>query len=113
MPKVDAMRTIQMVVTPAIAEEWLSPLNITPHAPYVKQLAQRIQLDEWITGTASDAITFDRNGNLIDGLYRLNAIVEADTPVLIHVTMPINMLLPQTWSIVPMPPESLNDNDGA
>ena len=76
-------RTIKqhVLVTPEIAREILDTHN-TRNRPisrvYVEQFKEAIRDNEF---KEVNAITIDKNGNLLDGQHRLQAVVETNTPV--------------------------------
>ncbi|MEU6869428.1 hypothetical protein [Streptomyces sp. NPDC046751] len=74
-----AWRTIK--VTPEIAEDFLSrtAVNRRLDTGYVRALAKTILRGEW--KLTHQGIAFDEVGELLDGQHRLNAIIEANTPV--------------------------------
>lgn len=69
-------------ITPEMAKAILkdrNPRNRAVRRRVVKQYAADMKNGKWqITG---DPIRFDREGNLIDGQHRLNAVIEADTAI--------------------------------
>jgi hypothetical protein len=74
--------TVSIVeVTPALAREWLGRnthnRNIRPTG--VAALVRDMRAGRYLL--TGQGITFDRNGVLIDGQHRLNAIIEADVTV--------------------------------
>lgn len=68
-------------VTPDMAREWLkhNPNNRSINHKLVSAYSQQMFTNNWdITG---QAISFDINGNLIDGQHRLSAVIMANKPV--------------------------------
>jgi hypothetical protein len=75
-----------MLVTPALAAEWLksNTNNRAVSDVAVRSLAEAITAGRWVT--THQGIAFDCDGVLIDGQHRLHAIVTAGLPVTIEVT---------------------------
>ncbi len=78
-------RTV-MLVTPALAAEWLksNTNNRAVSDVAVRSLAEAITAGRWVT--THQGIAFDCAGTLIDGQHRLRAIVHAGLPVTMEVT---------------------------
>jgi hypothetical protein len=78
-------RTV-MLVTPALAAEWLksNTNNRALSEVAVRAMAAAITDGRWVT--THQGIAFDRDGTLIDGQHRLHAIVLAALPVTMEVT---------------------------
>lgn len=75
------MRTEIRTVTPALAKIWLyqNKNNRAIRKHIVDNYAEQMKDGKWdLTG---QGITFDENGDLIDGQHRLNAIIKSNTPV--------------------------------
>lgn len=73
-------------ITPKHAKELLE-LNINNRrlrSSVVTNLANAMKRGEWIT--THQGIAISENGNILDGQYRLNAIIEADIPITMSVT---------------------------
>lgn len=66
-----------MVVTPALASEWLGKnrKNRNLRTKKADRYARDLKAGNWLT--TGDAIRFDWNGNLIDGQHRLTAILQS------------------------------------
>lgn len=75
------MRTVQMIVTPAMAREWLgrNADNRALKQGHVLQLAGRIKRGEW--QLSHQGIAFACGGRLLDGQHRLHAITLAGIAV--------------------------------
>lgn len=76
----------RMTVTPALAMNWLdnaNPNNRRVSDAHVQRLARDMKSGEWVL--THEGIAFDANGILLDGQHRLWAIVEAETPVEMHI----------------------------
>lgn len=76
------LRSDIVMVTPATARDWLelNHGNRKPTQRLVKQHVRRLETGRW--QVTNDAISFDVEGNLVNGQHRLMAIVEADIPAL-------------------------------
>lgn len=75
------MRTEVRIVTPALAKIWLyqNKNNRSVRNQVVDNYAEQMKSGKWdLTG---QGITFDENGDLIDGQHRLNAVIKADMPI--------------------------------
>jgi hypothetical protein len=81
------MQTFMTEVTPAIAKEWLSKnvANRKLKTNKVDQFARDMASGNW--QPTHQGIAFYEDGTLADGQHRLKAIVQADKPVLMLVTM--------------------------
>ena len=68
-------------ITPAVAARWLKKngLNRKQSNPHIKRLADKMASGNWITN--GQTISFDIDGNLIDGQHRLAAIVESGATI--------------------------------
>jgi len=79
-PNVDVNNLI-VEVTPALATQWLEN-NITNNRKIMPNLVKKYTLamrsDEW---KPSDPLKFDKEGNLLDGQHRLEAVKLANKPV--------------------------------
>jgi len=81
------MRTEEIEVTPALAEEWLATRNTHNRPmsqPYVRELAVELAEGRWTP--THQGIAFDELGALLDGQHRLAAIVRAQVAVRMLVT---------------------------
>lgn len=80
----DQITTQIIDITPELALEWLTDpkykaANRTIRKTKVAQYVKAMRDGKWkITG---EAIKFDKNGKLIDGQHRLNAVIDADVTV--------------------------------
>lgn len=75
-----------MLVTPAMAQEWLDNSNIGNRrlrAWWAIALAAAMTRGEWIL--THQGIAFDQNGRLIDGQHRLRAIIASGQPCMMFV----------------------------
>lgn len=81
------MKTEVMLVTPEIAAGWLAKnkSNRQLRSHTVAHYARQMRAGEW--QLTHQGILIDGEGNLADGQHRLSAIVQADTPVHMAVTM--------------------------
>jgi len=70
-----------VTVTPELAKEWLqvAKINRKIRPGYIEFLRKEIEQGRW--EFTAEAIRFDVNGDLIDGQHRLNAIIQANSPV--------------------------------
>ncbi|MBR4552878.1 MAG: hypothetical protein IKO20_04060 [Bacteroidaceae bacterium] len=79
--QVDEITTTRELITPEIAAEYLK--RNTFNRPLIKRAvkiyADTIRKGQWLL--TSQGISFNKNGELIDGQHRLSAIIEADMPV--------------------------------
>lgn len=79
--QVDEITTTREVITPEIAAEYLK--RNTFNRPLIKRAVQiyadTIRKGQWLL--TSQGISFNNNGELIDGQHRLTAIIEAGIPV--------------------------------
>lgn len=68
-------------ITPALAEEWLkrNKVNRRLKNDKIKQYAHDMSAGKW--KMTAEAIKFSKDGRLIDGQNRLNAVIEANVPV--------------------------------
>ena len=75
----------QMLVTPEIAAAWLATQkrNRPLHPRVVNRYASEMASGQW--RRTGDPIKFDKDGNLIDGQHRLNAVIRAGTSVLMDI----------------------------
>ena len=66
-------------VTPDTAQMWLTkmPKNRNIRPGDVARYARDMSSGKW--GLAGDPVRFDKDGNLIDGQHRLQAIIRSDT----------------------------------
>ncbi len=75
-----------LIITPDMALSWLEKVN-TNNRPvidaYVHRLARDMKEGRWIL--THEGIAFGPDGTLLDGQHRLWAIVEAETPIRMHV----------------------------
>lgn len=80
------IRTEYMDVNPIMAKTFLesNTINRKLRVETVKQLADVIKRGEWVT--THQGISVSRNGNLLDGQHRLQAIVESGATVKMAVT---------------------------
>lgn len=82
------MKTTTETITPEIAAKWLHPSvnrdNRTVRDSHVDYLAREIVDGKW--QVTHQGIAFSKDGRLIDGQHRLNAIVRAGVPVKCMVT---------------------------
>lgn len=82
------MKTTTETITPEIAAKWLHPSinrdNRTVRDSHVDYLAREIVDGKW--QVTHQGIAFSKDGRLIDGQHRLNAIVRAGIPVKCMVT---------------------------
>lgn len=74
-------------VTPEIAYEWLTKnykgnRRLRPY--HVQYLAEEMRNGRW-QADHPDAVLFDEDGEMIEGQHRINAVVEAEIPVLMRV----------------------------
>jgi hypothetical protein len=69
-------------ITPEIAKQWLdvNHRNRKLNEPTIRRLANAIRRGEWMPD-CTDGIGLDTDNGVINGQHRLNAIIEADTPV--------------------------------
>jgi hypothetical protein len=73
----------QYTVTPEIARfilEKLNPANRTINAAHVASLIRDINNKNWVASNGS-MVSFDREGNLIDGQHRLTALAASSQPL--------------------------------
>lgn len=95
-----AMETKVMVVTPEIAQEWLTH-NMACNRPVLKDTvhsyARQMRNGNW--NLTHQGIAFDEAGELIDGQHRLRAIVEANIPVTINVTTGVHRVQGEAFTI--------------
>jgi hypothetical protein len=86
----DPVQTERRVITPAQALEWLSQKapNRTLSKPLVGRMARDMSAGRW--KITHQGIAFGGDGRLIDGQHRLAAIVAADVPVEMLVTVGLN-----------------------
>lgn len=75
------VRTSTQKITPDVAEMWLQDNidNRRLRPKHVSHLARAMERGEWSLN--GDAITFDRNGRLIQGQHRLLAVIESGTTI--------------------------------
>jgi len=75
------MKTRIEKITPEIAEIYLSKNtnNRNLKAKIVEYYADQMRRGQWLL--TGQGITFDKDGNLIDGQHRLAAIIKAKTPI--------------------------------
>lgn len=74
-------------VTPDMARKWIQSQhkNQRPLArSIVQRYAEFMRAGQWML--TAQGITFDTDGNLIDGNHRLNAVIECGQPILMRVT---------------------------
>ena len=79
------------LITPEMALEILTnknPINRPIKKANLKRLTKAILDEEWLL--TNQGISFDSDGNLLDGQHRLHACIEADTPIEILVGRNIN-----------------------
>jgi len=71
----------RQTITPALAKKYLEKRHLmrNPHPKFVKHLAEDIRRGNWMDSGAS--IVLGPEGELVDGLHRLLAVVEADAPI--------------------------------
>lgn len=81
------METKLMTITPQLAEQWLkrNADNRRIRPSLVKTLAQEIVEGRW--QVTHQGIAFDEYGDLLDGQHRLHAIIAADVPAQMYVTL--------------------------
>lgn len=82
-----AMTTIDEVITPAIAREYLkknTDRNRKLSKKVVENYAATMREGNWYA--THQGIAFNNKGELIDGQHRLKAIIEANVPVVMNVT---------------------------
>jgi hypothetical protein len=74
-------RTSLIAVTPAMAQLWMqrNDQNRTLSKNLVNQLTQDILQGRWVMN--GETIKFDREGRLIDGQHRLQAVIQSNTAV--------------------------------
>lgn len=79
------MNFVQQVVTPEMAAEMLrhNVLNRRLNKTRVQTLISAIKNGTWTE--SPQPICFDKDGNLIDGQHRLEAIVRAEVPVVMTI----------------------------
>jgi len=84
------MRQEIMTITPEIAAEFLlrNTENRKKRGWWISALAGMIKRGEWIV--SHQGIAFDKNGVLLDGQHRLEAIVEAGIPVQMVVSFDVD-----------------------
>ena len=73
----DLVKAQVIYVTPEMASQWLrsNTANRKPSQAAVKRWAEIMKAHSW--KLCSDAIAFDVNGVLINGQYRLMAVIES------------------------------------
>lgn len=87
-----------MKVTPAMAIKWLGKNyenNRKSRDWHIQELSDSIKNNEWVT--THQGIAFDKNGVLIDGQHRLQAIIAADMPVIMLV---VKNLTPDSFGVI-------------
>ena len=69
-----------LTVTPEMAEDWLrsNHKNRGLTRKYVRRYARMMKDNDWLV--TADAIGFDKNGRLLNGQHRLNAVIESGIP---------------------------------
>ena len=76
----------RMVVTPAMAENWLAHANTNNRRisdAHVRRLARDMTNGDWVL--THEGVAFDPSGVLLDGQHRLRAIVYSQTPIELNV----------------------------
>jgi hypothetical protein len=75
----------QVEITPSLAKEWLkfNLRNRKPSNPKIRRFARMMKEGRWSLN--GEMIKFGASGRLLDGQSRLQAIVQADVPVVIEV----------------------------
>lgn len=81
------IKTIKEFITPDKARDLLSQMatNRKLQKPLVSRIARAIKEGDWNPETG-ETIKLTKSGKLIDGQYRLNAVIEANTSVWMYVS---------------------------
>jgi len=88
--KQSKIESYELVITPVMAGVWLdkNPNNRSVTQSRVASYARAMLAGRW--GVTGQNIIFDKDGDLLDGQHRLWAIIEADIPVRMGVTVGID-----------------------